>query len=111
MARLALELAREKYGEALLGLALVALKPEGACRPYVEVYVFLDELPLEEVDYASELLERLPSGSYAGASVFVYTSRALDQASPELLRALAGARVAYDRDGRLKSLAEGGRVR
>ncbi|MCX8205338.1 MAG: hypothetical protein N3H31_06785 [Candidatus Nezhaarchaeota archaeon] len=105
VASLALSLAKERYGDSLRGLALRAIKPSGACRPYVEVYLFLEELPLEEEDYASQLLRELPRDSYAGLSVFVYTSSALGQATRELREALAEASVAYDKDGQLREMA------
>ena len=96
----ALSLAKQRYGEALQAVALRLSRPCVDGKPYAEVYVLLDELPLEEVDLATELLEALPDGLYAGVSVFVLTSRALSEASPALREALADSHVIYYRGSR-----------
>jgi len=104
LAELALRLAREVYGGGLMGLALRLLSPCIGNKCSAEVYVFIDELPLEEADYASRLLEAIPRDKYAEVAVLTYTAGALSRASEALRRALAEARVVYDRDGRLREL-------
>jgi len=95
-----------RYGALLEGVAVYLSDCCLDGKPYAEIYVFLEELPIEEEDIASEILASIKEGECAGVSVFVFTLSEVERRRGSLIEALKVSHIAYDRSGRIKRLLE-----
>lgn len=107
LARKALEIALNHYGSLLEGVAVRTVR--AYCeeeKPFVEVFLFLEELPLEEMDAASALLLSLEDGLYSGVAVFTFTTAEAQRRVDALASALSEGVIVYDKRGVVSKLRE-----